>query len=54
MAKEYVWVENPKGRKVEIEAELVPGLLRQGFKKVGEAQNPKDDLEKEYLEVIEI
>lgn len=56
METEFVWVINPAGRRVEVEASTVPGLLAQekGYRVIGEEEDLQEDLDKEFLEVIEL
>lgn len=51
---EFVWVINPKGRPVEVPAQHLAVLLKQGYRKADENQLPKPDIEKEFLEGIEL
>ena len=51
---DYVWMQNPDGRKVEVHQSSVKELLERGFKVIGEDQTPLPDMESEILEVIEL
>lgn len=52
--EEYVWILNPKGRRVEVAASLVSNLLKEGYSEIGKEDQPGEALNKEFLEVIEI
>ena len=51
---DYVWMQNPDGRKIEAHKSIVKELLERGFRMLDDEQAPLPDMEKDVLEVIEV